>query len=167
MKSRTTVIAIGLAVSMYALPALAVETVAKFDGGIGVDPVAGISPANGLPVPNTVRGVPPGGRPWVIARFKGEIKDNGVLALKGEGLLFAGGDAIGTTGPVQAVTATLFCGAQAFDAGSVPLEPNGDFRIDGTLGAAPPNPCAPAVLLIRNAAGGVPGAWFAAGIPSN
>lgn len=165
MKSRTSVIALGLAVSMYALPALAVETVAKFDGGIGVVPLS-LSPAL-QPVPNTVRGVPPGGRPWVIARFKGEIKDNGALALKGEGLLFAGGDAIGTTGPVQAVTATLFCGAQAFDAGSVPLEPNGDFRIDGTLSALPPNPCAPAVLLIRNAAGGVPGAWFAAGIPSN
>jgi hypothetical protein len=32
-----------------------------------------------------------------------------------------------------------------------------------------PEPCgtpaAPAILLIRNAPGGVPGAWFAAGIP--
>lgn len=167
MKSTTSVIALGLAIGIYALPALAVETVAKFEGAIGVDPVAGISPANGLSVANTVHGVPPGGRPWVIARFKGEIKDNGALALKGEGLLFAGGDSIGTTGPIQAVTATLFCGAQAFDAGSVPLEANGDFRIDGTLSALPPNPCAPAVLLIRNAAGGVPGAWFAAGIPAN
>ena len=33
--------------------------VARFDGGIGVDPVSGLS--SGAPVPNVVRGVAPGG----------------------------------------------------------------------------------------------------------
>jgi hypothetical protein len=42
----------------------------------------------------------------------------------------------------------------------VPLEPNGDFRIDETLNPAP-SECPSPVLLIRNT-GGV---WFAAGIP--
>jgi hypothetical protein len=167
MNMKTSAIALGLAAGVCVFPAMAAETVAKFEGAIGVDPVAGISPTNGLPVVNTVRGVTPGGRPWVIARFKGDIKDNGMLSIKGEGLLFAGGDSIGTIGPIQTVTATLFCGAQAFDTASVPLEPNGGFRIEGMLSAVPPNPCTPAVLLIRNAAGGVPGAWFAAGIPAN
>ena len=43
----------------------------------------------------------------------------------------------------------------------VPLEPNGDFRIDDVLDSLPPSACASPALLIRNT-GGV---WFAAGIP--
>jgi hypothetical protein len=43
---------------------------------------------------------------------------------------------------------------------SVPLEPNGDFRIDDTLNPMPSG-CPSPVLLIRNT-GGV---WFADGIP--
>jgi hypothetical protein len=42
----------------------------------------------------------------------------------------------------------------------VPLDANGDFRIDDVLNPAPVD-CASPVLLIRNT-GGV---WFAAGIP--
>jgi hypothetical protein len=42
----------------------------------------------------------------------------------------------------------------------VPLELNGDFRIDDVLNPAPPADCASPVLLIRNPGG----AWFAAGI---
>jgi len=45
----------------------------------------------------------------------------------------------------------------------VPLEANGDFRIDDFLSPAPPNPCVGPVLLIRNTAG----SWFAAGIPKH
>ena len=44
----------------------------------------------------------------------------------------------------------------------VPLEVNGDFRIDDTLSPALPNPCTSPVLLIRSAGSG---SWFAAGIP--
>ena len=43
---------------------------------------------------------------------------------------------------------------------TVPLEPDGDFRIDDVLSPAPPSPCDTPVLLIVNANG----AWFAAGI---
>jgi hypothetical protein len=42
----------------------------------------------------------------------------------------------------------------------VPLEANGDFRINDVLNPAPPAECTSPVLLIRNAGG----AWFAAGI---
>jgi hypothetical protein len=48
-----------------------------------------------------------------------------------------------------------------FDSATVPLEANGDFRIDDVLTPRPPAVCASPVLLIRNAGG----AWFAAGIP--
>jgi len=46
------------------------------------------------------------------------------------------------------------------DQGGVPLDANGDFRIDDTLNPMPSD-CPSPVLLIRNT-GGV---WFAAGIP--
>jgi hypothetical protein len=43
----------------------------------------------------------------------------------------------------------------------VPLDPNGNFRIDDVLNPAPTE-CASSVLLIRNTTG----VWFAAGIPA-
>ena len=46
------------------------------------------------------------------------------------------------------------------DATGVPLEPNGDFRIDDILSPAP-NGCASPALLIRSAGNRT---WFAAGI---
>ena len=50
----------------------------------------------------------------------------------------------------------------------VPLQANGDFRIDDTLTPAPPSSCTTPVLLITNN-GATPAAtrWFAAGILSN
>ena len=48
------------------------------------------------------------------------------------------------------------------DAAGVPLELNGDFRIDDVLNPAPQD-CASPVLLIRTATA-TGGAWFAAGI---
>jgi hypothetical protein len=65
------------------------------------------------------------------------------------------------------VFATLICEPAApfversTTAAGVPLEPNGDFRIDDVLSSVPAE-CASPVLLIRNAANG---ALFAAGIP--
>ncbi len=62
--------------------------------------------------------------------------------------------------------ATLICEAAApfvehsTNVAGVPLEPNGDFRIDDTLNPGVPTDCASPVLLIRNTGG----LWFAAGI---
>jgi hypothetical protein len=172
MKTTSIVMALGIASSVFAAPAMAAGPLVRFDGGIGVDPVSGI--AAGAPVLNTVHGVPPGGRPWVIATLKATVKEDGSISVKGRGLVLAGSDAIGTVAAIKFVAASLFCGTQEFDSGAVPISSNGDFDIGGSLGAAPPDPCGtppalPPVLLIRNATGadgpGAPGAWFAAGIP--
>jgi len=137
----------------------------KFEGAIGVDPLTG---ANGVDVINTVRGIAPGGRAWVIRKLKATVGTDGTVSANGAGLLLASGDVIGTRGPVTHVAATLACGAAnatatLFTSAPSPLEPNGNFDIGGTLSQDGVNP---AVLLIRaaNPSTGVAGAWFAAGI---
>ena len=51
-------------VVLVPLRAIADDSLVTFDGGIGVDPVSGI--AGTAPALNVVRGVLPGGFPWVI-----------------------------------------------------------------------------------------------------
>ena len=118
-------------------------------------------------VPNDVRGVQPGGRPWVIGKLRAVVRPDGSISVKGEGLVLAGGNAIGTPALPRQVVATLFCGATELNSAAVDLDANGDFVIKGTLASALPNPCATPTLLIRNFAAGVAGAWFAAGILEN
>jgi len=161
-----------LALSLFLLLPLAAtaeDSLAKFDGGIGVIPVsnvAGVQNANGTfpdVTRNVVRGVNPAGQIWVIADLQADVNTNGRIQVEGRGLLLGGGNAIGTNAN-QSVRATLLCandGNVLHDTDLVPLQPNGDFRIDKMLSPAPPNPCTSAVLLIRNPNG----AWFAAGIP--
>jgi hypothetical protein len=146
------------------------NSLVKFDGGIGVIPVqngAGLANGDGT-LPNVklnvVRGVPPGAGPWRIAELKAEVDVDGHIRVRGRGLLLASTNSIGQNAN-QRVFATLICEATApfiernTSVAGVPLDPNGDFRIDDVLSPAPSD-CESPVLLIRNT-GGV---WFAAGI---
>jgi len=97
-------------------------------------------------------------------RSQGRREGDGSIKVRGRGLLLAGGNGIGGNAG-QSVRATLICEASApFTLRNtdpvVPLELNGDFRIDGVLDPLPPAVCDSPVLLIRNPNG----AWFAAGI---
>jgi len=163
MFRKFAVLSLGLVVP---LASLADDTLARFKGGIGVIPVSsgqGAAATATVVNRNIVRGVQPPGQIWVIADLKAEVKIDGSVKVRGKGLLLGGGNGIGGNAN-QSVRATLICdaaGAALFDSGLVPLEPNGDFRIDDVLTPLPPNPCASPVLLIRNPGG----AWFAAGIP--
>jgi hypothetical protein len=156
---------------------------ARFDGGIGVNPVSSsAAPANQDGTlqnvnANVVRGIVPAGQVWRIADLKAVVRLDGSISVKGRGLILAGGNNVGRA-PSLNLVATLICEATApfvqhstadttngttFDSG-VPLEPNGDFRIDETLrspGGDPlPSECASPMLLIRSTGG----AWLAAGI---
>ena len=150
--------------------AQATDFIARFDGGIGVIPVSNgagpMNPDGTLPNVklNVVRGVNPGAGPWRIADLRADVHTDGRIKVRGRGLLLASSNSIGQNAN-QNVFATLICEAAApfvehNTTFSVPLEPNGDFRIDDTLNPVPSG-CPSPVLLIRNA-GGV---WFAAGVP--
>ena len=166
-KAAVFLVVLGLAGHASAQPS---DSLARFEGGIGVIPVSnGAGPANAdgtLPNVrlNVVRGVNPGGGPWRIAELRAEVDVFGRIKVRGRGLLLASGNSIGQNAN-QSVFATLICEAAApfpqHSTSSVPLEPNGDFRIDDTLDSVPAS-CPSPVLLIRNT-GGV---WFAAGIPA-
>ena len=146
------------------------ESLVAFDGGIGVIPassVAGTANPDGT-FPNVnrniVRGVNPPGAPWRIADLKADVDIYGRIKVRGRGLLLAGGNSIGQNANLK-VIATLICEAalpfveRSTSLAGVPLEPNGDFRIDDTLSPAP-SACASPVLLIRSTGG----TWLAAGI---
>jgi hypothetical protein len=149
------------------------EMVARFDGGIGVIPAsgpAGVANADGTfpnVARNIVRGVSPAPGPWRIGSLEAEVDSDGRIRVRGRGLLLAGGNSIGQNAN-QRVFATLTCEAVPLiernsDAAGVPLDTNGDFRINDVLNAPTPE-CASPVLLIRSAASGV---WFAAGVPTS
>jgi hypothetical protein len=144
---------ISIAMSLSAA-ASADESLVRFDGGIGSQPLR----AGALT--NDVNGTQPGGRPWVIDRLTADVKVDGRIRVDGRGLVLAGGNNVGTSGG-QSVRARLFCGGVPHDTPTlVPLEPNGDFRIDSQVTPNPPFPCANPSLLIISAGGN----WFAAGI---
>jgi hypothetical protein len=144
------------------------DSLAKFQGGIGVIPVSsGVgTAATATDVNrNIVRGVQPPGQIWVIADLQAKVRGDGRITVEGRGLLLGGGNNIGTNAN-QSVRATLLCtndGNVLHDSDLVALAANGDFRIDDLLSPAPPNTCDSPVLLIRNSAG----SWFAAGIPKD
>jgi len=159
--------------------AQAEERLVAFKGGIGVVPVSnGVVPqgssATTLVVEtvtrNVVRNTPPGGQPWVIADLRADVRTDSTVRVDGRGLLLGGSANIGRNGG-QSVRARLFCNGTAptfadnsvHNSELVPLEPNGDFRIEGELTPAVPAECANAVLLIVSSGGN----WFAAGIPKD
>jgi hypothetical protein len=140
-----------LAVTLLALvPSLAGAdaTLVRFAGGIGVDAVSnapGSAPVAATVNRNIVRGVQPAAQLWAIADFKAEVKTNGRITADGRGLVFAGGDTIGTalvltpTGGTATlnVLATLICENVApfveRNTNPVPLAANGNFNIDDVL----------------------------------
>jgi hypothetical protein len=175
MKTAFRSVALGLLVSAGALPSMASDNRIEFEGGIGSTPFASplLVPANGGPLlaNNDVRGIAPGGRPWVIGKLRASIRADGQISVKGEGLLLGGGNNVGLPAIPRQVVATLLCGTGAdlaqYNSPAVDLDARGNFSIKGTLASVQLNTCVTPALLIRNFANGAAGAWFAAGIPEN
>jgi len=156
MKKISMLIAVIFVVGAMAQSARA-QNLVMFNGGIG-DITTGSADT-------TVLGVPAAGQIWVIRNLTAEVRVGGLIQVNGQGLLLGAGNAIGSNANAS-VFATLFCAndgnvAHSTSAAGVPLQVNGDFRIQDSLSPAPPNTCTSPVLLIRSTGG----AWFAAGIP--
>jgi hypothetical protein len=109
---------------------------------------------------NLVRGILPGGQPWVIRALSAEVRADGRIHVDGRDLLIANG---------QSVFATLICGPlpngpfTLHSTHAVALAAYGDFTIDDILSPAPSNSSDNPVLLIRSSTRD--GLWLAAGIP--
>ncbi|HZW36365.1 MAG TPA: hypothetical protein VFF01_05445 [Candidatus Deferrimicrobiaceae bacterium] len=158
-KSLFLVIAAGVLFGLAVASVSEAQPVARFDGGIGVIPTGSGNTA--------VRGVLAAGQIWVIRELRADVHSDGRIRVDGRGLLLGAGN--GFAGNANArVFATLICEAappfveRSSTLDGVPLEANGDFRIDDVVTPAPVEGCASPVLLIRNAANG---GWFAGGIP--
>lgn len=176
MKTIHFAAALGFLATLAAAPATAADSLVRYDGAIGSQPLrAG-------PAANNVFTVTPGGAPWVIRTFRADVKTDGSISARGEGLLLGGTNNVGARGGTRFVVASLFCRDAAggpigpFNSAPADLDVNGDFQIRGPLtnsvGAPPPVLCGdeldnrPVLLIRRSAATGVVDAdpWFAAGI---
>ena len=153
---------LAVAGAIFVMVAIAQSAVAqnlvRFSGGVGVIPTGSTN--------TTVRTVPAAGQIWRIQDLAADVKQDGRIRLDGRGLLLGSGNAVGSNAN-QSVFATLFCAndgnvQHSSTLAGVPLEVDGDFRIDDTLSPLPPNPCTNPVLLIRSAGNQ---SWFAAGLP--
>ena len=162
--SRSSFLGVSLVIAgvLFVMVALAqsasAQNLVRFDGGVGVIPTGSAN--------TTVRGVAAAGQIWTIRDLAAEVKQDGSIRLDGRGLLLASGNSVGGNANAS-VIATLFCAndgnvQHSSNLAGVPLEVNGDFRIDDILSPVPPNPCTSPVLLVRNAGNG---GWFAAGLP--
>jgi hypothetical protein len=157
MKKISMLIAVVFVFGAMAQSALA-QNLVMFNGGIG-DITTGSADT-------TVLGVPAAGQIWVIRNLTAEVRVGGLIQVNGQGLLLGAGNGIGSNAGAS-VFATLFCSndgnvAHSTNQAGVPLQVNGDFRIQDSLAPAPPNTCTSPVLLIRVTSNG---SWFAAGIP--
>jgi len=120
--------------------------------------LVGSTPLTATPPGPTLFGVPPAGAPWVVASSKVRVRDDRVrVRAKGLLLINTGNPALdGTIGPVRMVVAAVFCndtqdGTAAFTSAPVPLDPDGDFRVD-EKNVTLPSPCLAPGVLVRIAA---------------
>jgi hypothetical protein len=122
---------------------------------------------------NVVAGIPGGQQPWSTLGGNAFVNLGlGRVHFRVDGLVLAGGNAIGTTDAISLVTGTLVCdtngsagGPFIFDTPPVPLSPVGDARFNGDLGTLP-GACSTepdVAFLVRIANGPATGRWIANG----
>ena len=110
--------------------------------------------APSVPTDPTFHGVAPGGAPWVLRRGEVSIKRHR-LELRVRGLVIPTPPGNGTPGPVNTVSASLYCGADSNTAaadttGQVPISRGGDARIRDRSFDVPATCLAPVVLVHPN-----------------
>jgi len=158
MKKRTAVARI---LSCFVSGLFALSTVA--------DEIAFLSPIVGSNPGITIAKIASGGAPWAVDHGFVILNEAGRLRMEVRGLILP---ALGTTGPVTAVAASVVCGdVVAATSDSVALSEDGNAEIHAKLQV--PSPCLGTIVMIRAAALNgtplpTPGPWIAAtGLPKN
>jgi hypothetical protein len=157
MKTLTTT-----AVGALLLVAIASPSQADDSGFVRWKKIIGVAQAGDVVgiAPNTVTG---GGQPW--STLDGDVVVNlneGSVYFEVRGLVLAGGNSIGTPGPVTNVIGTLLCGLAAGDTTNiistpaVPLSAQGNAEFYGSFSSSTTSCSATdvAFLLVANAVGG-------------
>ena len=124
---------------------------------------------------NVVGGITGGGQPWTTLGGRARVDlDKSRLDFDVQGLVLAGGAAVGTPDGIAQVKGTLVCGATAttvlaiLDTTPVPLSPQGDADFSGPIGPIPSTCNATNVaFLVRIAGGANDGRWIANGAVRN
>jgi hypothetical protein len=110
--------------------------------------------APSVPTDPAFHGVAPGGAPWVLRSGEVQIKRHR-LELRVRGLVIPTAPGNGTPGPVNTVSASLYCGADSSTAAAdttdqVPISRRGDARIRDRSFDVPDSCLAPVVLVHPN-----------------
>jgi hypothetical protein len=118
-------------------------------------PLIDASLAPSLPTDPTFHGVGPGGAPWVLKRGRVQVRSDGGLKLRVRGLVIPDPPGDGTPGPVETVSASLYCGADSETAAAdtskaVPISRRGNARIRDKSFDAPATCLAPVILVHPN-----------------
>jgi hypothetical protein len=149
------------AVGALLLVAIASPSQADDSGFVRWKKIIGVAQANN-PVGNT-NTVTGGGQPW--STLDGDVVVNlndGFVYFEVRGLVLAGGNSIGTPGPVTNVVGTLLCGLAAgettaiISTSPVPLSAQGNAEFYGSFSSSTTSCSATdvAFLLVANAVGG-------------
>jgi hypothetical protein len=155
-----SVLAAALTVLALAVGAAAKSDHGKRHGRHHSSPVLKASLAPSLPADPAFHGVAAGGAPWVLKRGAVEIKKSDRIELSVKGLVIPNPPGDGTPGPVNTISASLYCGADsnttaADTSKQVPISRKGNARIRDRSFAVPDTCLAPVVLVHPNGIAGV------------
>jgi len=149
------------AVGALLLVAIASPSQADDSGFVRWKKIIGVAQAgNVVGIQNTIMG---GGQPWSTLGGEVEVSlSDGGVEFDVRGLVLAGGNSIGTPGPVTNVVGTLLCGLMAgettavISTPAVPLSAQGNAEFSGSFSSSTTGCSATdvAFLLVANAAGG-------------
>jgi hypothetical protein len=143
------------------LGAFAFAFTARGDGGKHHDAKAEDAPAGSLrstlaPSRTTdlaFHGLPPGGADWSLDEGTAKLRSSGNLKVEVEGLILT---AVGNTGPITGIAASVFCGADSVTAPAgttaiFPLSTQGDGEIEAHVSL--PSTCLAPLVVVQPARG--------------
>lgn len=127
----------------------------KHDGNRHHAPLVKDSLAPSQPGDPAFHGVTPGAAPWVLKRGEATVKAGGSLKLRVKGLVIPVAPGNGTPGPVNTISASLYCGADANATAAdtsdqVAISRKGDARIHDRSFTVPSTCLAPVILVHPN-----------------